>query len=393
MKQRWTFRAYPTPKQAHQLTCTFGCVRYVWNWALHLRSEAYAARQERISYLETSRRLTTLKHDPDSAWLQEVSCVPLQQALRDLQTAFLNFFEQRAAYPQFKKKNRRQSAEFTRRGFSFDPTTKALSLAKIGVLKIRWSRDVIPMPSSVRMVKTTTGKYFVSLVVETAPIHWPKSGETVGLDFGVTHLATLSTGETIDNPRYAERQQRRLALLQRRLARKQKGSRRREAAKHRVAIIHERIRQARQDALHKLTTALVKRFDVIYLEDLNLRGMGQNHSLARVLSDAAIGTTRRLLEAKAARYGKTIVTIDRFFPSSKTCSTCGHCVDELPLSIRSWACPVCRTIHDRDVNAAKNILAAGQAVAAHGAGRRPQRILRRGTRRRSANHPNRLAMV
>jgi putative transposase len=191
------------------------------------------------------------------------------------------------------------------------------------------------MPSSVRILKTTTGKYFVSLVVDTTPIQWPKSGASVGLDFGITHLATLSTGETIENPRHAERQQRRLALLQRGLAKKQKGSRRREALRHRVAILHERIRNARQDALHKLTTTLVKRFDTIYLEDLNLRGMGQNHSLARVLSDAAIGITRRLFETKATRYGKTIVTIDRFFPSSKQCSACGHVLGELPLHLRS----------------------------------------------------------
>src|SRR5215831_1475155 len=393
MKQRWTFRAYPTPEQTQHLARTFGCVRYVWNWALHLRSEAYRARQERVGYAETDRRLTRLKRAPETAWLQEVSCVPLQQALRDLQTAFVNFFEHRAAYPQFKKKSRRQSANYTKSGFSFDQTTRTLSLAKLGPLKIRWSREVIPMPSSVRIIKSTTGKYFVSLVVDATLIQWPKSGASVGLDFGITHLATLSTGDTIDNPRHAKRQQRRLALLQRRLGRKQKGSRRRDAARHRVAVLHERIRHARQDALHKLTTTLVKRFDTIYLEDLNLRGMGQNHSLARVLSDAAIGITRRLFETKATRYGKTIVTIDRFVPSSKQCSACGQVVDELPLHIRSWHCPSCGTTHDRDVNAAKNILAVGQTVTAHGAGRRPQRASRRGTRRRSANLPIGLATV
>src|SRR5215831_3999680 len=268
MKQRWTFRAYPTPEQTQHLARTFGCVRYVWNWALHLRSEAYRARQERVGYAETDRRLTRLKRAPETAWLQEVSCVPLQQALRDLQTAFVNFFEHRAAYPQFKKKSRRQSANYTASGFSSDPHTKTLSLAKMGPLKIRWSRDVIPRPSSVRVMKTTTGKYFVSLVVETDPVHWPQSGESVGLDFGITHLATLSTGEIIENPRHAEQHQRRLALSQRRLARKQKGSKRREAAKHRVAVLHERIRNARRDMFHKLTTNLVKRFDVIYVEDL-----------------------------------------------------------------------------------------------------------------------------
>ena len=365
MKQRWTFRAYPTPEQAHHLARTFGCVRYIWNWALHLRSEASTTRQEQISYAETDRRLTHLKRQPDTAWLQEVSSVPLQQALRDLQTAYTNFFEKRAAYPQLKKKSRRQSANYTARGFSFDPKSKTLSLAKIGVLKVRWSREIIPMPSSVRLVKTTTGKYFVSLVMEVDRITWPKSGQAVGIDFGVTQLATLSTGETIANPRHADRQQRQLALLQRRL-----------------------------DTLHKLTTNVVQRFDTIYVEDLNIRGMGKNHSLARVLSDAAIGSALRLLEDKTARYGKTVIRLDRFYPSSKTCSACRHVLDELPLTVRAWTCPSCGTGHDRDLNAAKNLLAAGQAAAAHGArvsaGRRTSRPA---AGRRSANRSPRLAKV
>lgn len=389
MTHRWTFRAYPTPTQAQHLARTFGCVRYVYNWALHLRSEAFRVHQQTLGYAETDRRLTHLKRQPDTVWLQEVSCVPLQQALRDLQTAYTNFFEKRAAYPQFNKKSRRQSANYTQRGFSFNPSTKTLSLAKLGVLKVRWTRDIIPIPSSVRIIKTTTGKYFVSLVVDVAPVSWPKSGQAVGIDFGVTHLATLSTGETIDNPRHAERQQRTLRVLQQRLSRAQKGSRRRARARHRLAVAHERIRNARQDTLQKLTTLLVKRFDTLYVEDLNLRGMVQNHAIARVLSDAAIGAAIRLLEDKAARYGKTVIRIDRFFPSSKRCSACRHVLDKLPLTVRAWICPTCGAAHDRDRNAALNLVAAGQAAPAHGAGRSPRRLARRGTRRRSANHPDR----
>lgn len=389
MTHRWTFRAYPTPTQAQHLARTFGCVRYVYNWALHLRSEAFRVHQQTLGYAETDRRLTHLKRQPDTVWLQEVSCVPLQQALRDLQTAYTNFFEKRAAYPQLKKKSRRQSANYTQRGFSFKPSTKTLSLAKLGVLKVRWTRDIIHIPSSVRIIKTTIGKYFVSLVVDVAPVSWPKSGQAVGIDFGVTHLATLSTGETIDNPRHAERQQRTLRVLQQRLSRAQKGSRRRARARHRLAVAHERIRNARQDTLQKLTTLLVKRFDTLYVEDLNLRGMVQNHAIARVLSDAAIGAAIRLLEDKAARYGKTVIRIDRFFPSSKRCSACRHVLDKLPLTVRAWICPTCGAAHDRDRNAALNLVAAGQAAPAHGAGRSPRRLARRGTRRRSANHPDR----
>jgi len=386
MKQRWTFRAYPNEEQTIQLARTFGCVRYVWNWALTLRRDGFVQHRQRIGYAETDARLTQLKRHPETAWLREVSSVPLQQSLRDLQSAFVNFFEHRAAYPIFKQKSKRQSANYTHRGFRFDPLTKTLTIAKIGKLHIRWTRDQIPMPSSVRIIKSTTGKYFVSLVVEIAPLDWPKSGEAVGIDFGLTALATLSTGDKIDNPRHAERRLRRLVRLQRRVSRKQNGSRRRSVALQRLALLHERIRNARWDALHKVSTNLVKRFDRIYLEDLHVRGLVKNHHLARALSDAAIGSVSRLIEAKAARYGKTVVKIDRFFPSSKTCSGCGHVVGKLPLTIRAWSCPSCGTNHDRDINAALNILAVGQTVSAHGAGRSTRRPPgRRATRRRSAN--------
>lgn len=225
MKHRLTFRAYPTGDQAIQLAQTFGCVRFVWNWALRLKSERFSIDKQKIGYAETDRRLTQLKKRPQTIWLQDVSCVPLQQSLRDLQTAFANFFDKRASYPAFKKKSLRQSANYTKNAFTLDRANRILSFAKIGTLKIRWTRDDIPMPSSVRIVKTTTGKYFVSMVVDVEPIQWPKSNASVGLDFGLVHLATLSTGEKIENIRLAEQEQKRLSMLQRRLAKKQKGSR------------------------------------------------------------------------------------------------------------------------------------------------------------------------
>jgi len=206
-------------------------------------------------------------------------------------------------------------------------------------------------------------------------------------------LATLSTGETIANPRHAERRQSQVRRLQQRLSRAQHGSRRRARTKHRLAVVHERIRSARQDTLQKMTTTVVKRFDVIYLEDLYLKGMVQNHAIARVLSDAAIGSAIRLLEDKAARYGKTVIRIDRFYPSSKTCSACRHVLDELPLKVRAWICPSCGIGHDRDLNAAKNLVAAGQAAAAHGAWVSAGRDARRpAAGRRSANPPDRLTV-
>lgn len=365
MKARWTFRCYPTPEQAQHLARTFGCVRFVWNWGLRLRSDGYRA-GERIGYPETDKRLTVLKRQPETVWLNEVSSVCLQQSLRDLQVAYSNFFDKRAAYPSFKRKEARQSANYTKHGFSFDPERRVLKLAKIGAIKVKWSRKAIPHPSSIRLIRTASGKYFVSLVVETQPAPLPKTGEDVGIDFGVSRLATLSNGERISNPKHGAKWQRRLAFYQKRLARATKGSKRRMKVKRHVARLHEKIANSRSDTLHKLSTDLVTRFDVVCVEDLNLRGMVKNHSLARSLHDASIGTAIRMIEEKAERCGKTVVKIDRWYPSSKRCSDCGHIVEKLPLSVREWACPECGTIHDRDANAAANILAVGQTVSAHG---------------------------
>ena len=385
MKSRWTFRCYPTPEQEQHLARTFGCVRFVWNWALRARTDAFRA-GERMGYPATDKALTTLKATPEHVWLNEVSSVCLQQSLRDLQVAFSNFFDKRAAYPSFKRKEARQSANYTERGFSFDHERRVLKLAKIGAIKVKWSRKAIPHPSSIRLIRTASGKFFVSLVVDTQPAPLPKTGESVGIDFGVSRLATLSNGERISNPKHGAKWQHRLAFYQKRLARATKGSKRRLKVKCHVARIHEKIANSRSDTLHKLSTDLVTRFDVICVEDLHLRGMVKNHSLARSLHDASIGTAIRMIEEKAERYGKVVVKIDRWFPSSKTCSDCGHIVEKLPLSVREWACPECGAIHDRDANAAANILAVGQTVTAHGDGRRAVRSTeRKAIRLRSAN--------
>ncbi len=365
MKTRWTFRCYPTPEQELHLNRTFGCVRFVWNWALRARTDAFR-NGERMGYPATDKALTALKATPEHVWLNEVSSVCLQQALRDLQVAFSNFFDKRAAYPSFKRKEARQSANYTERGFSFDAERRVLKFAKIGAIKVKWSRKVIPRPSSIRLIRTASGKYFVSLVVETQAVALPETGQAVGIDFGVSRLATLSTGERIANPKHGEQWKRRLAFYQKRLARCQKGSKRRMAMKRHVARVHEKIANSRSDTLHKLSTDLVTRFDVICVEDLHLRGMVKNHSLARSLHDASIGTAIRMISEKAERYGKTMVKIDRWFPSSKTCSACGHIVEQLPLSVREWTCQECGTHHDRDANAAANILAVGHTVSAHG---------------------------
>jgi putative transposase len=367
MKQRWTFRCYPTPEQEQILAQTFGCARYVYNWALSERTKAFQ-RGERMNYAQSSAALTALKRQPETIWLNDVSSIPTQQALRHLQTAFANFFAKRAAYPSFKRKDGRQSAEFTRSGFGFDVGTRCLTIAKMGDLKVKWSRRVTCDPSTVTVIRNSSGRYFVSLTVDVDVAPLAETGQSVGIDFGVARLATLSTGERIANPKHLQSRARRLALLQRRLAKKQKGSKRRALAKRAVARQHEKIGNCRKDALEKLTTRLVTEFDVICIEDLNLRGMVKNHSLARSLSDASIGTAIRMLEEKAERYGKRTIRVDRWFPSSKMCSDCGHVVSALPLNIREWGCPSCGSVHDRDLNAALNILAVGQTVTAHGDG-------------------------
>lgn len=291
--------------------------------------------------------------------------------LRDLQTAYTNFFEKRVGYPSFKRKFGPQSAEYTKSGFQFDSTTRTLKLAKIGALKVIWSRDTVPEPSSIRILRDAANRYFVSCVVEVEAIKLPATGESVGIDFGLNRLATLSTGERVANPKHAYQRQKRMALLQRRLARKTKGSNRRKHAVLQVAKLHAKIADTRKDAAHKLTTALVRRFDEIYIEDLHLRGMVKNHSLARSVSDAGIGMITRMLESKAERYGRTVTKIDRWFPSSKMCSTCGHINSAVVLGVKDWTCPKCGAHHDRDDNAAANIKAVGQTVSAHGGTVRP----------------------
>jgi putative transposase len=399
MTRRWTFRCYPTPDQEKILVRTFGCCRYVYNFGLQLRTTAFKEGQ-RLDYVKSSAALTLHKKEPGKEWLNEVSSVPLQQALRHLQTSFVNFFEKRAKYPTFKKKSKSSdAAEYTRSAFEFNCNDHRLVLAKMGgvPLNIAWSRRLPTEPSSVTVIRKPSGRYFVSFVVDV-PVHALVAiGQSVGIDFGVSRLATLSTGERVPNPKHGARLQKRLALAQRRLARKvrvvdpisqkKRDSRRRAKQKRVVARIHERIADARKDTINKFTTGVLQRFDTVFVEDLNLRGMVKNHSLARALYDAGIGMAIQMLERKAAASpGKSVVKIDRWFPSSKMCSACGHLLAKLALSVRDWTCPACGAHHDRDENAALNILAVGQTVAAHGGGVRAARTpVREASRRRSAN--------
>ena len=318
-------------------------------------------------------------------WASETSCVPPQQALRHLQTAFVNFFEKRSGYPTFKKKRGKQSAEYTRSGFRYDAENRMLSLAKIGPIKVKWSCAFESDPTTVTITKSPSGRYHATLCLdEPEPKHLPKTGNVVGVDLGLNRLATLSTGERIANPRHLGGRLRELAHLNRDLSRRKKGSGRWSRARIKVARLQEKIADTRDDRLHKITLDLVRRFDFIAIEDLHVRGMTQLRSLARSVSDASLGSFRTMLEYKAKRYGKEVAVIDRFYPSSKTCSGCGWINQDMTMSTREWACKECGASHDRDENAAINILAVGQTVTARGGGVRLKRTsVRKSTRRRS----------
>jgi putative transposase len=372
-------RAYPDPAQQAILKRTFGCVRVVWNTTLAQRRQLWHSHGRSLPYAASDAMLTAMKKDPGLAFLNEVSSVPLQQVLRHQHQALTAFFAHRARYPRFKSRHARQSAHYTRSAFIM--RDGALHLAKTdGRLRFIWSWPDVDIatlsPSMVIVSQEADGRWYVTFAVDAqVPEPPPRTGRAVGVDLGISDFAVTSAGERIANPRHLDRKARSVARYQRRLARCQKGSANRVKAKAKVARAHRKIRNARSDFLHRASTHLVRDNDTIVIEDLNVSGMVRNRHLARAISDCGWGEFRRQLEYKCQRYGRQLVVIDRWYPSSKTCSTCGHLLDELSLSTRTWECPSCGTRHDRDINAAKNILAAGQAVTACGADvRRPGRL-------------------
>lgn len=374
VKRAFKYRFHPTDVQAVELLRTFGCVRLVYNKALQERTAAWYGEQRRISYVESSARLTAWKKTEDLAFLGEVSSVPLQQALRHLQQAYANFFAKRAKHPRFKsRKKSRASAEYTRSGFTW--RDGRLTLAKMAEpLAIVWSRP-LPQgvePTTVTVSRDAAGRWFVSLLCEDSIAPLPQApNRSVGIDAGLSSLVTLSTGEKVTNPRHERADRTKLAKAQRELSRKAKGSANREKARIKVARAHARIADRRRDHLHKLSTRLVRENQAIVIEDLAVRNLVKNHALARAISDASWTELRSMLEYKCAWYGRDLVLVDRWFPSSNMCSACGALQGKMPLNVREWACP-CGAVHDRDVNAARNIKAAGLAVLACGAGVRPQ---------------------
>jgi putative transposase len=374
MKQQkaYKYRVYPTQEQVHILAKTFGCCRFVYNWALRERTDAYYKRGERLYYEGTAQLLTAKKKQDEYAWLNEVSSVPLQQSLRHLDKAFRNFFEGRAEYPTFKKKRNDQAATYTSNAFKWDG--KHLTLAKMDdPLPIIWSRPLPEgcKPSSVTISKDEANRYFVSFLVEEDIKPLPVVNKQIGLDLGLKSMVITSDGHTYGNPKFFAKDEKKLAKAQRRHAKKKKGSKNRDKARLKVARIHKKIADRRRDYQHKLSTKIIRENQVVCVESLTVKNMVKNHCLAKAIHDVGWAELVRQLEYKAQWYGRTFVKIDKWYPSSKRCFDCGHILDSLSLDVRQWVCPECGVDHDRDINAANNILAAGLAVNACGEAVRP----------------------
>jgi IS605 OrfB family transposase len=387
MRLRYRYRLDPTRAQCWALARAFGCARVVYNDGLRLREAAYRARQPFIGDAELSRRVVTLaKQTPERAWLGEVSAVVLQQSVADLGRAYRNYFadlrrvkaarargEQaklKVHKPWFKSRHHDQAVRFTANSrFRVTPVGR-LSLPKVGEVRVRWSRPLPSDPSSVTVTLDGAGRYHASFVVEIAEAPLPTADTAVGIDLGLRSFVALSTGEKVDNPRWLRQRKKALRRSQRNMARKRKGSRNWEKARRKVARLHARVADARRDFHHQLSTRLVREYQTVCVETLNVKGMGRS-KLATSVHDAGWGQFTAMLEYKAALYGRTLVKVGPWYPSSQLCSACGRRDSPKPLKVRTWICPGCDTTHDRDLNAARNILAAGLAVSACGGHVRP----------------------
>jgi putative transposase len=371
---RYNFRLYPTVGQQQALARTFGCARVVFNDALRARKDAYEAGLPFPKTGDLSKLLiTAAKRIPERAWLANAPVGVMQQALRDLDTAYRNFFDSlsgkrqgpRVGEPRFRsRRDNRHVARYTRSDcFKVMPTGK-LRLPKVGEVRVSWSRELPSDPSSVTVVKDAAGRYFASFVVTTDGSEvLPETTPDVGIDLGLAHFAVLSDGRKVTAPKFFRRAERKLRKAQQSLSRKEKGSSNRKKAVVKVARAYARTADARRDFHHKLSTSLIRENQAVYVEDLAVNGLGRTR-LAKSVHDAGWSAFVSMLEYKAAQYGRTFARVDRFFPSSQLCSACGVKDGPKPLAVREWTCANCETVHDRDVNAAINIKIEGRKVAA-----------------------------
>ncbi len=384
MLVRYRYRLRPTRGQQMKLARVFGCARVVYNDSLRLREERYAA-GEKISDSEVQRRVITLaKLTAEREWLAEVSSVALVQACNDARRAYRNWFDslagrrkgRKVGHPVFRRKHGRQSIRLTRNGFSL--RGQRLSVAKVGQIRLRWSRPLPSPPSSVTVIREPDGRYYASFVVDRPATPLPACAREVGVDVGLDRLAVTSDGEIIVNPRFLRSKQRHLAQAQRALSRKAKGSANRVKARRRVAVVHRKVRDTRLDHAHKTALALVRDSQAVYAEDLAVSGLARTR-LAKSVHDAGWAQLLRLIGEKAGQYRRTFHRIGRFTPTTQTCSACGAKDGPKPLQVRTWQCKACGAVHDRDVNAARNVLAAGRAERLNACGGtvRPATLLAR----------------
>lgn len=352
------YRAYPTDTQAQLLARTFGCARFVWNHILDWRSKEYSLNGTKINYTKSAAKLTEIKQE--FAWLYDVSNVALQQALRNQDRAFSNFFAKRGLYPAFKSKHDKQSIRLMSNAFRI--RNGQLFIAKSDEpLRFVESRPLPEKVTSITISKDAAGRYFVAFQGEADKTLLPVTEKSIGIDLGLTYFIATSDGEKIEAPKIFRKHEAKLARYQRAMSRKQKGSNNRNGARRRVARLHAKIADTRNDFLHKLSTRLVRENQAISVEDLNVAGLQKNRRLAKSIADASWSEFTRQIEYKAAWYGRTFVKINRWYPSSQICSACGHRDGKKALAVREWTCPECGSTHDRDINAAINVDTAGRA--------------------------------
>ena len=360
MKARYQYRIYPRPTQIEPLAKAFGCSRVIWNDALWVYKNAARNGQERPKDVD-KLVITQAKKTEARAWLSEVSNIVLQQSFRDLQVAWNNYFSslngkrkgKPLGKPKLKKKTSRQSMRFRKGGFSVH--SSSVKLAKIGHVPMVVSRPLPSTPSSVTIIKDTTGRYFASFVVEVHEELPLQTNNSCGVDLGLTHFCILSSSEKVENPRFHKKMLRKIKLANRRLAKAKKDSSRREKRKLRLAKLHAKVKDQRTDFLHKLTTRLVRENQALAIEDLNVAGMVKNRKLSRAISDAGWAKFKTMLSAKCDKYGRDLTIVDRWFASSQICSCCGKSGGKKELNVREWECLYCNAFHDRDVNAAENL--------------------------------------
>ena len=361
----YKFRLLPTEEQKVLLSKTFGCTRFVYNCFLKEKQEHYLQNKKTLNYNNCSAALTKLKKQEEYKLLNDVAAQATQASLRNLENAYQNFFKKKSKFPKFKKRNGHNSF-LCAQDFKVFPDRIQVIKFKEGIRYIK-HREIKGEVCSITISKTPTNKYYASVLCELPkeqPL--PKTGKSVGIDLGLKDFIVTSDGQKVANARFLKKYQKKLAIAQKHFSRKQKDSKRRERQRIKVAKIYEKITNSRNDLQHQVSSRLIKKYDLISLEDLNVKGMVKNHCLAKAISDVSWSSFVTKLKYKADWYGRDVVIIDRFYPSSKTCSNCLHIKEEMTLNDRSWICPKCNTEHDRDINASKNILSRGLVLKSTG---------------------------